>query len=138
MDRVAHTGTTVDKQSVFPRPFSIESLIGTAQNDGDRRIPRYRSSFDEETDSEQLCHWPHVSTTPTGHLPLPFLYGCSWLPLVPPNPHLLALAPPGPPSDDSRSDSRSPLTPHDLTINNSKNNSGKLYVYEFHLLLFNR
>lgn len=141
MDRVGHhTGTTDEKQPVFPRPFSIESLIGTADSEGDRRVgSRYRSVVEEETDPEPLCRWPPVSAAPGGHLSLPFLYGCSWLPLVPPAPHLLALAPPGPPSDDSRSDSRSPLTPHDLTISHNKNNSSGtlilLNIYRLNLII---
>ncbi|XP_039282879.1 homeobox protein unplugged-like isoform X2 [Nilaparvata lugens] len=97
-----------------PRPFSIESLIG---GEGERgggagdvicpRGPPYH-----------LGAWP-----PAPLPPLPFLYG-SWLPLVPPSHHMLGLGPPGPPSDDSRSDSRSPLTPHDLTTT-AKSTSGQ-------------
>ncbi|XP_075221995.1 uncharacterized protein LOC142324842 [Lycorma delicatula] len=127
--RLIHTGstTTDEKPAVFPRPFSIESLIGPPTEVVDRRGRNTTASVEEEeTDPDPpLCRWPPVSVGgQAAPLPLPFLYGCSWLPLMPPAPHLLALAPPGPPSDDSRSDSsRSPLTPHDLTITSAKSGS---------------
>ncbi|RZF44560.1 hypothetical protein LSTR_LSTR001318 [Laodelphax striatellus] len=109
-------GGTTKQRGVLggaPRPFSIESLIGGGDDrmgggGGDVICPRAPY---------------HLGAWPPAPLPLPFLYG-SWLPLVPPSHHMLGLGQSGPPSDDSRSDSRSPLTPHDLTTT-AKSTSGQ-------------
>ncbi|XP_014245632.1 homeobox protein unplugged-like [Cimex lectularius] len=93
------------------RGFTIESLIGKCDEEAVRN----------------LSPWA-VPPPVTPYFPLPLLYN-SWLPfsplLIPPGDMLPYLPRPpqmSPPSastpahsDDSRSESRSPLTPHDLT-----------------------
>ncbi|KAF6206803.1 hypothetical protein GE061_018039 [Apolygus lucorum] len=95
--------------------FTIDSLIGKCDSED---VSPLRGAG---------AHW-----NPTGspYLPLPLLYG-SWLPfssfLLPPSELLPYLprppqmspghqVPAAPLSDDSRSESTSPLTPHDLTV----------------------
>jgi hypothetical protein len=109
MWRMAERDSEVVKKS--PRPFSIESIMG-------RR--------DEEVVVGRGDSYPGAGLA-LPYLPLPLLYN-SWLPfggplVLPSPPHFLSrsshqpvhLSPPHPLSDDSRSESRSPLTPHDLT-----------------------
>ncbi|XP_054280282.1 homeobox protein unplugged-like [Macrosteles quadrilineatus] len=122
---------TVPAKCTRPRPFSIESIMGL--RDKVSPLPQDLTvSIVRREDHPPPPPHPHPSALlvpPEAHRSLlyqdlltepclnPFLYH-SWLASLPVRQDVVAplFSPPTHHSDDSRSDSRSPVTPHDLTL----------------------